>query len=76
MLKQFEKQLQLRKQHMKLRPGQPFKNDEKPEKDLKYLIDNPPKWNAKTNKYVNNFSGRVKEASIKNFQLIPEVIGK
>jgi hypothetical protein len=43
---------------------------------LKYFIDNPPKWNPKTNKYVNNFSGRVKEASIKNFQLIPEVPGK
>ena len=34
--------------------------------ELKYFIDNPPKWNPKTNKYVNNFSGRVKEASIKN----------
>ena len=52
---------------MKPKPGQPFKQEEKAEKELKYLIDNPPKWNAKTNKYVNNFSGRVKEASIKNF---------
>lgn len=40
------------------------------------FIDNPPKWNPKTNKYVNNFSGRVTEASIKNFQLVPEVEGK
>ena len=34
-------------------------------------MDNPPSWNPKCNSYVYNFKGRVTEASIKNFQLIP-----
>ena len=37
------------------------------------FIDNPPSWNAKCNSYVYNFKGRVTEASIKNFQLVPFV---
>lgn len=47
-----------------------------PEQQIRIFHDNPPKWNPKTNKYVNNFSGRVTQASIKNFQLVPEVDGK
>lgn len=35
-------------------------------------VDNPPSWNPKCNSYVYNFKGRVTEASIKNFQLIPK----
>jgi len=35
------------------------------------FVDNPPSWNPKHNSYVYNFKGRVSEASIKNFQLIP-----
>lgn len=35
------------------------------------FVDNPPSWNPKCNSYVYNFRGRVTEASIKNFQLIP-----
>jgi hypothetical protein len=35
------------------------------------FVDNPPSWNQKFNSYVYNFKGRVTEASIKNFQLIP-----
>jgi hypothetical protein len=31
---------------------------------------------AETNTYVYDFKGRVKEPSIKNFQLIPEVDGR
>ena len=35
------------------------------------FVDNSPSWNAKCNSYVYNFKGRVTEASIKNFQLVP-----
>lgn len=47
--------------------GSAKKEDIPIQNELKVFIDNPPKWNPKTNKYVNNFSGRVTEASIKNF---------
>lgn len=36
------------------------------------FVDNPPSWNPKCNSYVYNFKGRVTEASIKNFQLVPK----
>lgn len=39
----------------------------------KYRIftDKPPTWNPKCNAYVYNFRGRVSQASIKNFQIVP-----
>lgn len=41
----------------------------------KFMVfnDNPPQWNPKTNGYHYDFKGRVTEASIKNFQVIPYV---
>jgi len=35
------------------------------------FIDKPPTWNPKCNAYVYNFKGRVAQASIKNFQVVP-----
>ena len=39
----------------------------------KYRVftDKPPTWNPKCNAYVYNFRGRVSQASIKNFQIVP-----
>ena len=33
-------------------------------------INKPPKWNDQVGAYVLNFSGRVTQASVKNFQLV------
>ena len=35
------------------------------------FVDNPPQWNPKTNGYHYDFKGRISEASVKNFQMIP-----
>ena len=54
-----------------------FDNDDKKKGSIHELrqfrdyVDNPPKWNPKCKSYVFNFRGRVLEASIKNFQLVP-----
>lgn len=34
------------------------------------LRNKPPKWNDTLNAYCLNFSGRVTQASVKNFQLV------
>lgn len=39
-------------------------------RDLKYLINKPPRWNEQVGAYVLNFNGRVTMASVKNFQLV------
>ena len=44
-------------------------------KNFYAFVDNPPKWNAKTKAYHYDFRGRVTEASIKNFQIIPYMDG-
>lgn len=41
----------------------------KPDKTMR-LMNKPPYWNKIYRKYILNFNGRVKEASVKNFQLI------
>jgi hypothetical protein len=51
-------------------------DQEKLSQQYRLFVDNPPLWNPKTNKYVYDFKGRVTEASIKNFQLIPEISDK
>ncbi len=38
--------------------------------------DNPPQWNPKTNGYHYDFKGRISEASVKNFQIIPYLDGQ
>ncbi len=38
--------------------------------ELLVLHNKPPKWNEQLNAYCLNFSGRVTEASVKNFQLV------
>lgn len=35
------------------------------------FMDKSPSWNNKCNAYTYNFGGRVKQASIKNFQIVP-----
>ena len=35
------------------------------------FVDNPPQWNPKTQGYHYDFKGRISEASVKNFQMIP-----
>ncbi|CDW83825.1 tubby-like protein [Stylonychia lemnae] len=35
------------------------------------FVDNPPQWNPKTHGYHYDFKGRISEASVKNFQMIP-----
>lgn len=42
----------------------------RPGKDLRYLINKPPRWNDQVGAYVLNFNGRVTMASVKNFQLV------
>jgi len=37
-----------------------------------YLINKPPKWSQEVEAFVLDFYGRVKQASVKNFQLINE----
>ena len=75
--KQFARQTELNKLNAKRNQSKKAVLDtENKEYEFKTFCDNPPKWNPKTNKYVNNFSGRVTEASIKNFQLVPQVEGK
>lgn len=40
------------------------------------FVDNPPQWNPKTNGYHYDFKGRISEASVKNFQIIPYLDGQ
>ena len=40
------------------------------------FVDNPPQWNPKTNGYHYDFRGRISEASVKNFQIIPYLDGQ
>ncbi|CAD7698850.1 unnamed protein product [Ostreobium quekettii] len=40
--------------------------------DLVIAKNKTPKWNDQLNAYCLNFKGRVTEASVKNFQLVPE----
>lgn len=40
------------------------------------FVDNPPQWNPKTNGYHYDFRGRISEASVKNFQIIPYMDGQ
>ena len=39
------------------------------------MINKPPKWSAEVEAFVLDFYGRVKQASVKNFQLINECDG-
>lgn len=41
-------------------------------KGVTYLINKPPKWSPDLDAFVLDFFGRVKQASVKNFQLINE----
>ena len=43
---------------------------EKEFRNVTYMINNPPRWNANVSAYVLNFQGRVTMASVKNFQLV------
>lgn len=43
---------------------------EKNHKDIRPLINKPPRWNEQVGAYVLNFNGRVTMASVKNFQLV------
>lgn len=43
---------------------------------IRSYVNKNPRWNPETGAYVLNFRGRVKKASVKNFQLIEEHNGK
>lgn len=40
--------------------------------NLLVLQNKVPAWNAETQSYVLNFHGRVTQASVKNFQIVPD----
>ena len=47
------------------------KREELPENTIP-LYNQPPRWNDQLGAYCLNFSGRVTQASVKNFQLVSE----
>jgi len=50
-------------------PDRPSPDDD-PRHGLMVLQNRPPWWNVELNAFVLNFGGRVKVASVKNFQLV------
>ena len=41
-------------------------------KNMLVLMNKPPTWNEQTKSFMLNFQNRVKQASVKNFQVIDE----